>query len=190
MRVPRRRPHHVVLRQPDVYQRPDRRRMPNGPDPADHLPRPGADRPRVGPGNRDGPNQGSHPRGIHPVRPAGHHEERLSVRGEHQAVGDRTDLTAELRRRGRRGGCRLGQHLHRARHAKIPQHAREPGEVNRRHAPKLSVPAACRSIGLSRTNSAYSPTVTVCRAGARPSLLPRQAGAARTSTPPRTAPHN
>ena len=35
-----------------------------------------------------------------------------------------------------------------------------------------------------------SPAVTGSLAGARPSLLPRQAGAARTSTPSRTAPRN
>ena len=47
---------------------------------------------------------------VDPVRPARHDQERLVVRPEHQAVGDRPDLDAEGGGRERRGGRGIRQH--------------------------------------------------------------------------------
>ena len=45
--------------------------------------------------------------GVDAVRAAGHHQQRLAVAVEHQAVGDRADLAAELLG-GRDSGLRVG----------------------------------------------------------------------------------
>ena len=108
-------------------------------DAADGLASPGSDRPGVRPAHRQGAHQRRHLARIHPVGTAGHDEQRRPVRAKDQAVGDRTQLAAELGRGGRRRGRGFGQLPDLARHALVPQHGSEFGEVDR-HGCRLAGP--------------------------------------------------
>ena len=109
--------------QPGVHQRAQRLRVADRGDPADDLAGGLADEVRVGPFHLAGADEGGHPGGVDPVRAAGQHQQRRAVRAEHQAVGDRPDLAAELGGRGRRGRGWLGQFSDFPWHAELTEHA-------------------------------------------------------------------
>ena len=57
----------------------------------------------IGLADRRGAEHAGQQLGVDPVRAAGHHQQRLAVAVEHQAVGDRADLAPELGSGGNSG---------------------------------------------------------------------------------------
>ena len=183
MRMPGRRPHHVVLPQPGVHQRADRRGMTDRRDAADHLPRPGPHRPGIGPAHRGGADERRHPRRCPP--------------GAH-----RSSSRAAARRRRRTRGCwRSRRPRNRAEPprpppsapipaAPAPRRARQVPQVRSRTArhpppprPEATV-SRVRSINYpERIPLTPHPHGTSSRSGPPPA---RPAAAARTRSPPRT----
>jgi hypothetical protein len=116
VRVTSRRPDHVVFLQPGVHQGPDRAGVADRGDAADGLACPFSDRTGVGSTYLRNVGQPRYPGRIHAMSAASHDEQRRPVRTEHQAVGDRTELTAQLGGRGRGRRRALGQFPHLAGH--------------------------------------------------------------------------
>ena len=110
--------HHRIRRtrgRPD-HRIPSQRLVDDGAQPArvagrrhspDDLVGRGADQLRAGLADRGGAKDAGQVIGVDAMSAAGHHEQRLAVAVEHQAVGDRTDLAAELFGR-RDGGLGVG----------------------------------------------------------------------------------
>ena len=128
VRVAGGRPDLLVPGQLDVDEGADRLGVPDRGDAADRLAGVPADELRGGPGEGRDAEQGGHLRLLDPVGAAGEHEQRVAADVEHQAVGDRAHLDAELG--GGRGGgpCAVGEVAHLAGGAGGPEQPFDLGD--------------------------------------------------------------